>query len=760
MPKRWRVVLGLLVLLPRFAVGEPHKELDAAAPAAPDDGDERLYSCGVHKGPIAVTLKPETDVKELITWAMGFSCKNFVLDPRIVATGKKVTLIAPNRMSPAEAYQMFLVALSTVGLTVVTKGNLMRVVDAGAAKREVLPIYKQVPGDSEQLVRVVIRPSYAQPEALRQALQSIKSDAGDIAVVGSMLVVTDFASTLTSMMSLKKLVDVPAGTEGTYTIPIRHGDAARMAQLLTAMFSASPGAGPAAGPVAGVGGGAKPGAEPAAGEPAPSKILVEERTNTLVLSATEPAYERAKALIERLDVGLELESGSSIHTYQLSSAIAEELAQTLTKAISGDGAAARPQRGGADAGTSAPPQPQVPGQTRPQPAAPGALDSLSATLQGAVHVIADKSTNKLLISSSAHDFLALRGVIRELDQPRRQVYIEAMILEVDVTNGVNFGASAHGGAGVGDSSLGFGGVQLPELSSANPASAVSAGGLIGGLFGSSLSSLTSLFGSTATTGTSIPSYGVLIQALARSSNTNILSTPSIIAIDNEEAKSKIGENIPYLSGTVPAVAGGTSASLATSVSRQPLELELDIKPHISADDTILLEIKHSNGGVKDLVGTLGPTWTTRSMETRVVVRDQQTVVIGGLMQDSVGDDVSKVPILGDVPLLGYLFKYTKKTKHKTNLIIMLTPYIIKDQLDLEKIRQRKLRENDEFFRSMARLDSMAFAPGQDYGRKRGLIEEINRSVLEVEAERATHAAATAPAGVPTGRVEVPEPAAP
>ena len=755
MSKRWRIVLGLLVLLPRLAVGQPHKELDAAA-SAPGDADERLYSCGVHQGPVAVTLKPETEVKDLITWVMGFTCKSFVLDPRIVATGKKVTLIAPNRMSPADAYQMFLVALSTVGLTVVKKGNLMRVVDAGAAKREVLPIYKQVPGDSEQLVRVVIRPSYAQPEALRQALQSIKSDAGDIAVVGSMLVVTDFASTLTSMMSLKKLVDVPAGTEGTYTIPIRHGDAARMAQLLTAMFSASPGAGPAAGPVAGVGGGAaRPGAEPAAGEPAPSKILVEERTNTLVLSATEPAYERAKALIERLDVGLELESGSSIHTYQLSSAIAEELAQTLTKAISGDGAAARPQRGGADAGTSA--QPQVPGQTRVQPAAPGALDSLSATLQGAVHVIADKSTNKLLISSSAHDFLALRDVIRELDQPRRQVYIEAMILEVDVTNGVNFGASAHGGAGVGDSSLGFGGVQLPELSSANPSSAISAGGLIGGLFGSSLSSLTSLFGSTA--GTSIPSYGVLIQALARSSNTNILSTPSIIAIDNEEAKSKIGENIPYLAGTVPAAAGATT-SLATSVSRQPLELELDIKPHISADDTILLEIKHSNGGVKDLTGTLGPTWTTRSMETRVVVRDQQTVVIGGLMQDSVGEDVSKVPLLGDVPLLGYLFKYTKKSKHKTNLIIMLTPYIIKDQLDLEKIRQRKLRENDEFFQSMARLDSMAFAPGQDYGRKRGLIEEINRSVLEVETERAMRAAATAPPGVPTGRVEVPEPAAP
>jgi len=319
MPKRWCVFVGLLVLLPRLAVGQPHKELDATGSRAPADTDEMLYSCGVHKGPVAVTLKPETEVRELITWAMGFSCRNFILDPRIVSTGKKVTVIAPNKMSPSEAYQMFLVALSTVGLTVVPKGNVLRIVDVGAAKREVLPIYKQVPGDSDQIVRVVIRPSFAQPEALKQAFLSIKSDAGDITVIGSMLVVTDFASTLTSMMSLKKLVDVPGGTEGIYTIPIHHGDAAKVAQMLTAMFGASPAA--AAGAAAGAGA-VKPGAEPAAGEPVPSKILVDDRTNTLVVSATEPAYQRAKALIDRLDVSVDFEGGSSIHTYQLSSALA------------------------------------------------------------------------------------------------------------------------------------------------------------------------------------------------------------------------------------------------------------------------------------------------------------------------------------------------------------------------------------------------------------------------------------------------------
>src|SRR5262245_31018103 len=285
MSNSWRALVGLFVVLPGVARGDPRKELDASVAATA--ADETLYSCGVHKGPVAVTLKPDTEVRELVTWVMGFTCKNFVLDPRIVATGKKVTVIAPNRMSPTEAYQTFLIALSTVGLTVVAKGSAMRIVDASAARREALPIYKQIPGDSDQIVRVVIRPSFAQPEALKQAFTSIKSDAGDITVIGSMLVVTDFASSLNAMMSLKKLVDVPGGTEGIYTIPIRHGDAAKVAQMLTAMFA--PGPGGAAAPAGPLGRAvpAVPGAEPAmASEPVPSKILVDERTNTPVVSAT------------------------------------------------------------------------------------------------------------------------------------------------------------------------------------------------------------------------------------------------------------------------------------------------------------------------------------------------------------------------------------------------------------------------------------------------------------------------------------------
>jgi general secretion pathway protein D len=735
MSNRWSrhwITVGLVALMPQLAVAQSHKELDATAVSAvaPGTTDELLYSCKRHTGPVTVTLKPETEVRDLVTWVMSFTCKNFVLDPRIVSTGRKVSVIAPTVMSADDAYRMFLVVISTIGLTVVSKGNVMRVVEAAAAKKEALPIYKQVPGDSDQMVRVVVWPSYAQPEALKTAFLAIKSDAGEIAVIGAALIVTDYASTISEMMSLKKLVDVRGGTEGIYTIPVHHGDATKVAQMLTQMFGAQP-AGPAP-PV-------KPGAEPAAAgasEPVPSKILADERTNTLVLSASEPAYLRAKALVDRLDVAVELEAGGSIHTYQLTSAIAEELAQTLTKAITGDAGAARAQR--PTTGTQ-----QVPGP--PQAPAASALDSLGATLQGSVHVIGDKATNKLLITSSTHDYLAIKDVVHELDQPRREVYIEAMILEVDVTNDLAFGASAHAAGSTSTGGVGFGGVQLPSLSSLDPSTALKAGGLLGGLLGPTL-------GSTLL-GTSVPSYGVLVQALATRSNTNILSTPSLIAVDNEEAKSKIGQNIPYIRGTIPALTGTTSAATVTNIDRKDLDLELDIKPHISADDTVLLEITHNAANIKDPNGVNGPTWTTREIQTRVVVRDQQTVMIGGLMQETETDSAQQVPILGDIPLLGYLFKYTAKSKHKTNLLILLTPYIIRDHTDLQRIQERKQRQNEEFFGSVAQFDSMKFQPTVDYARKRGVIEEINRAVLDVEVDLAARAAIAAPAGIPAGPVE-------
>jgi general secretion pathway protein D len=185
-------------------------------------------------------------------------------------------------------------------------------------------------------------------------------------------------------------------------------------------------------------------------------------------------------------------------------------------------------------------------------------------------------------------------------------------------------------------------------------------------------------------------------------------------------------------------------------------LELTIKPHISIDDSVLLEIKHES---KDLGGRIaeGPTWTTHGIDTRVLVRDQQTVVIGGLMQEREFATETKVPLLGDIPIIGYLFKHASKEKRKSNLLIMLTPYIIKDQMDLQAIHARKVREHDEFVRSFATLDGMKYRPKIDYARKRGVIEEINRIVQGVEEDAAARQALRRPPPIPSGAIELPAP---
>jgi len=734
------------VWAPRVAVAQPAPTPAAGAPTPPATApgeDEALYSCKRRTGQVAVTFKPETELKDLITWVMGFTCKNFILDPRIVSTGKKVTVIAPNKMSSTEAYRVFLVALSTMGLTIVPKGNVLRIVESATARTETVPIFKRgVPNDEDQVVRYVLRPTYTQVETLRGALESIKSPAGDVRAAGTMLIITDYSSQVRDMMSLARSIDVPGGSDGIYTIPVHHADATQLAQKLNEILGIS-GANAGGGAPGGAGTGKRnfqpptaPGAPPQqvssddVSSAVPSKILVDDRSNTLIVVSSEAAYQRVKGLVDRLDISLDTESGSAIHVYPLENALAEELATTLNNAM-GQG---QQQRPGATPGRpGAPGAPNIP---PPQPPA-GSGDNLGASLEGQVRVIGDKPTNSLIIMSTGRDFIAIKDVVRRLDQPRRQIFIEALILEVQLSKDLEIGSSSHGGLPVnGSSAIVLGGVQTPNLRSISAATSLaSATGLIGGLIGHPLDN------SQTFLGTSIPSYGILFQALASQDNTDILSAPHVIAIDNEKTEFSVGNNIPYKAGLsfggfgLPGATGGAATptgSIGQNIQRQDLNLSLNVTPHISSNDVVRLEIEQET---KDIAGSdpeLGPTWSQRKLKTQVVVHDQQSVVIGGLIQERDTYSVTKVPLLGDIPILGYLFKFSTKAKKKTNLLILLTPYIIKDQLDLQTIRERKVREREEFVQSFASLNEMKYEPKVDYRRKRGLVEEINRALQSVD----------------------------
>jgi general secretion pathway protein D len=338
---------------------------------------------------------------------------------------------------------------------------------------------------------------------------------------------------------------------------------------------------------------------------------------------------------------------------------------------------------------------------------------------------------------SGRDFIAIKDVVRRLDQPRKQVFIEALILEVQFQKNLQIGSSSHGGVPInGSDAILLGGVQSSNLRSISAAASLaSATGLIGGLIGAPLTN------SQTFLGTSIPSYGILFQALATQDNSDILSAPHVIAIDNEKTEFSVGNNIPYKAGLsfggfgLPGATGGATSptgSIGQNIQRQDLNLSLNVTPHISSQDVVRLEIEQET---KDQAGSdpeLGPTWSQRKLKTQVVVHDQQSVVIGGLIQERDVYSVTKVPLLGDIPILGYLFKYSTKTKKKTNLLILLTPYIVKDQLDLQSIRERKMREREEFVQSFSSLNEMKYEPKVDYRRKRGLVEEINRALQAVD----------------------------
>jgi general secretion pathway protein D len=700
--------------------------------------EEGLYSCGKARGPVSVSFKPEVALTDLITWAMGFTCKNFVYGAGISGRSSQVTIIAPKKMTAQQAWSVFLVALQTMNLTVVPQGNVLTIVEMAQADKEPLPIYRRgAPPATAQLMRMVVRPEHIAADELAKAVDGIKSQHGKVVTLPSanIMILTDTGSVISKMRSIIAEVDQPLTGERLYLVRVRHADATELASKLQEILGTSGSSG------GGGGGGPSPtprrsrrggeqeninvidGSMPAGGAAeinaaAPTKIISDERTNSLLLLSSEAGYLRVRSLVQRLDVPIDGGGSGRIHVYPLEHGDAEEMSNTLTAVITG---AAQPSTGGGRRGGDG-------GNRAPR----GGTDEPGApAFEGQVRVTHDKPTNSLVVVASVKDFFALRDVIERLDTPRRQVFIEAVIIEVQTDSGLDLGTSFHGGQLRDDGTLVLGGLQTADLQSIFPQSLAGASGLLGGLLGPVLNTEELL-------GTSIPSFGVLFQALATSSNVNVLSSPHILTTDNEEAEISVGQNIPYQSGFSNfggGQQGGNFAFPVQSVQRQDVALTLKITPHINASDMVRLEIDQEISDIAspDFAG-LGPSWSKRTVKTTVVVRDQQSIVIGGLMSDRITYRESKVPLVGDIPLLGYLFKFSSKQKVKTNLLILLTPYVIKGQMDIEQIVQRKTRESREFARTFSNFEHIEYRPQIDYRRKRGLLEEINRAGLAVERD--------------------------
>ncbi|HEU5055799.1 MAG TPA: type II secretion system secretin GspD [Kofleriaceae bacterium] len=738
----------------------------AADPGGTAGEDESLYNCGKAKGKFKVNLAPDVELKDLVTWAFSFTCKNFIYSSAIATRAAKVTIKSPDEMNARQAWRVFLVALQSMGLTVVPKGNILEIVEYAQAKTQPLPVYtKGRPAAADQMVRAVLRPDHLPPDEVANILNELKSKDGVVKAVpkAGVVVVTDFGTNISKMASLMGSVDTPVSGERLYMIRVKYADAAQLATTLTEILGSkeapSGGGGGVQQPRARRGrrGGEEPDAEPAPGgsvstaeveSAVPSKIMADERTNSLIVLASEPAYLRVKALVARLDVSVDIEGSGKIFVYPLENADAEEMSATLTAVISG---VQQPSGGGGPTNRQGR-QGREPDAPRQAPVPQSSAGEGAAAFEGQVRVTHDKPTNAIVVTASFKDFLALREVIRRLDIPRPQVYIEATIAEIGVDNGRNLGTAWHGGAEVGDGDLVLGGVQHTNLSSLNVATLATSTGLIAGALGHLLPGAEELLGQ------SIPSFGILFNALATTSNVNVLSQPHLLTTDNEEAEISVGQNIPYQSALVGGFGGQTPGGgffPTQSIQRQDVELNLKITPQINQSDLVKLEIDLTINDIasQDFAG-LGPSWSKRTLKDTVVVKDQQAVVLGGLLSDKVTHSESKVPLLGDIPVLGYLFKYTQKRKEKRNLLILLTPYIVKSQMDLEKIVERRVREQREFMRAYSGLAEAEYRPALDYQRKRGLVAEINKVMLRVEDEqRAIDELEQREIGLPDGPIE-------
>ncbi len=665
----------------------------------------------------------------------------------------KATVFAPTQVTAAEAYQAFLSILEINGLSIVPAGRYLKIVETAGIEKQPLRTYvpgEATPADDRYITRMH-RLENVSAEDTAQLLGRFSSSEGSITAYAptNTLIITDTGSNIRRMMSILENIDVPRTGEQIWIEPVFYANASDLAATLNEMFPAgqttsarSPTPSSSAAPTGSLGtrstrttgesGPTTIGSR--AGETRVTKILADERSNSLIIVATEQAYMRMLEIIRELDKSFEGEG--RIHIHQLQHGDAEQIAKTLSELAGSGGRPARGSKGGDASGGGAP--------------------ATSAEFEGQIRVTAHPANNALVITASMHDYVTLRPIIEKLDQRRRQVFIEAVIMDLTIDRSRQLGVAFHGGIEnqPTDGSVSILGWQATKTVTFDPTLLT---GLAVGVRGQEVPTAQAL-------GMNLPAFGVALNAMATSSDANILATPHLIAMDNEEAEISIGENVPLqtsgfsglntaallgaagsqqsATGSLPL--GGLGGMSFGAAPRQDVGTTVRITPHINDDNEIRLEIQEeiSEAGAST-EGSLGVrSITKRTAKTQLAVRDQETVVIGGLMRDTMATSETKIPILGDIPLLGALFRDTKRQTRKSNLLLFLTPYVVRQPSDLRAIFERKMRERQEFLDRYVVFNEEDYTPPIDYSRTRGLFAQMINEITAIEEEHRLYKEAT------------------
>ncbi|MBS2029048.1 MAG: type II secretion system secretin GspD [Deltaproteobacteria bacterium] len=752
---------------PRGAGGRnaPNPPTTAASKDAGDDVEKRVLPRDqmAKSGKFKLQFD-KVDIEELVKQVADMTGKMFILPENIRG---KITIIGPQHgeayVSAEEVYAAFLSALDANNLAVYPVGKFLRIEEKRNARQSTIPTFLEdqdkIP-ESEMMVTKIFRVRYSELEPVRGALANLVTPNGQCdPFQPDLLICHDVGSNMHRLERVLEQLDQPGGVDSVHIVQVQYAAASDLADKLTKIFEqkkGQPGARvgalsvpktPPGAPIHKEGGPLTPppgGATNTAGgadEGTPSLrlVLADERTNKLIVICPDKSFDRVLTIIKDLDVPTAGEGG--VHVYYLQNAAAEELANTLSNLTQGAGA-----RG--------------PGGAKP---GGGKGPAMAELFSGEVKITAEKATNSLVIIASDTDYRNLVKVIEKLDLARREVFVEAVIMEVNLDDNTNFGARLHTGLPPIDTNLFNSQGQAVSLVGSNPGGTglppsfsllnlASFGGFLAGLQGPAIPALQKF-------GINVPSFGVLIHALTTNNNANVLSTPHILTTDNEEAEITVGQNVPFQAGFSPSSLGSTLGSVAGAagtsalgtaglgslsglgglgsffapIQRQNVELKLKIKPQINEGDTIRMVVDEQTEEIASQDPVLGPTTSKRSAKTTIVVKDQQTVVIGGLIQEHNIESVSKVPILGDIPIVGHLFREETRHKIRTNLLLFLTPYIIREQSDFQRIFERKLKERQEFVEEFYGHEK-AYEAFIDYSHKSGPLSKM-RTQLRAEANK-------------------------
>jgi len=630
----------------------------------------------------SVTLSfSNADIESVASVLAKATGQTILVDPKVKGT---INLISNKPLTKAKALDAFSTALRTSGFALVDVNGVYRVVPEADAK---LISNSVVSGKSsqggDQIITRVFKLNFESANNLLPVLRPLVSPNNTINAYpgNNTIVITDYASNIQRIGELIETIDAPVSSD-VQTIKLRYAIAIDVAAMLNKVLDTG---------LAGAEAGNK------------TIVMADARSNSLLLRSSSPEKMRQiRALVAKLDTPGT--SNGNIWVVPLRNAEATKLAVTLRAIVAADTALSAQVASGTAAqaiGASAPvaqitSTPGASGGTG-SAAATSALTSSSAPSTGGI-IQAEPATNSLIITANEPLYRNLRHVIDQLDKRRGQVYIESIIVEVSSTNAAELGIQWQGLVGSGNQNTGFGGTNFTNAD---------------GTTGSNITNLSrnvnAILNPNNTAGiTPVPPnpglnlglltkfngvYGMsaLITALSTTTGTNILSTPNIITLDNEEARIVVGQNIPLISGSYATTGSAATATPFTTVTRQDIGLILRVKPQISENGLVKMQIYQEVSNVASQVPNQGPILNKRDIETNVIVDDGQTLVLGGLIENAYKDSTSGIPWLSDIPIIGALFRYDNSARTKTNLLVFLRPYVLRDKGQDQEITASRMQ---------------------------------------------------------------------